>query len=359
MSIRYSVLRPASLDQALVEKWRAIQQGVPAFDSPYFCPEFTLLAGQVRDNSRVTVIEDGGEVVGFFPHERTLIGGGRPVGGPFSDFHGVLSGPDATWAATDLVRASALRAWDFDHLVSSGTQFEPYVQAHAISPRIHLHAGYEAYVKERRAAGSDYISKTEGLGRKLSREFGALEFTLHDTREDVLPQLFRWKSDQYKSSGLPDAFSVIWTRDLLGRIAATASEPFAGVCSSLRLDGRLLAVHMGMRSRGVLHYWFPAYEPAFSKFSVGILLLLRVAESISKISVHTIDLGKGEAQYKLRLMNAFQSISEGAVVASVLTSACRRLREFGEKQELRGGVGAICRYPMGAFRKIERWRRYR
>src|SRR6185295_7665314 len=98
--------------------------------------------------------------------------------------------------------------------------------------------------------------------------------------------------------GIPDGFSVPWTRALLRRVCSTRAGTFAGVCSTLRIGGRLAAVHVGMRHGALLHYWFPAYDAEFAKFSVGSILLLRIAEAAAAHGVDLVDLGKGTDPYK-------------------------------------------------------------
>jgi CelD/BcsL family acetyltransferase involved in cellulose biosynthesis len=354
----YRLIGARDLDAKLVGVWRGIQAGSSAFESPYFCPEFTRAVGDVRDDVRVAVIENDGQPVGFFPHQRTLLGMGKPVGGPLSDFHGVIATPGSEWDPDTLVRAAGLSVWAFDHLVGDVHRFESRVTARAASPRIDLGAGYKCYVQDRRKAGSDYIPKTEGLARKLGREFGSLDFTLHDPAPAPLEHLFRWKSEQYRRSGITDGFDVPWTRALLRRICTVQTEEFAGVCSALRVNGRIVAVHMGMRSRQVLHYWFPAYDPAFAKFSTGIILLLRMAEAAAGAGLRTIDLGKGDAPYKQRLMTGAAELAEGAVELPSLLASARRLRRAAEARAARGGIGALLRLPLRAVRRLERTRRF-
>ncbi|MCX5690838.1 MAG: GNAT family N-acetyltransferase, partial [Planctomycetota bacterium] len=65
--MRFQVINPADLDHGLIERWADLQQANAALSSPYFRPEFTLAVGRVRSDARVTVIEDGGRVVGFLP----------------------------------------------------------------------------------------------------------------------------------------------------------------------------------------------------------------------------------------------------------------------------------------------------
>ncbi len=359
MATRYRLIRPSELDAGLIERWHAVQQADTSFANPNFNPTFTQCAGRVRADARVVVIENDARVVGFFAFQTGALGLGRPIGGPLSDFHGVVAEPTAEWAADDLMRAARLAVWAFDHQVGGTRRFGPYVHSHAVSPQIDLSAGYVAYVQGRRAAGSDYIPKTEGLARKLGREFGAVEFTLHDASQNVFSTLTGWKSRQYRDAGTTDGFKVPWTSALLQQILATANPHFSGLCSTLRVDGRLVAGHIGMRSVTHLHYWFPVYDPEFAKFSSGIILLLRLAETLAAQGVTTIDLGKGESPYKQRLMTGHVELGEGAIERPSWLTALRRAARGAERLAQVEGAGALRRLPLRIVRRLERETKFR
>ena len=359
MSVRYRVIAGKELDAALLGAWRAIQSKNSVFASPYFCPEFTQLAGEVRDDVRVVVIEDDDRIAGFFPHQRTLLGMGKPVGGPLSDYHGVIADPGTNWEIEPLLRAAKLSVWSFNHLVDDTRKFDSHVQARTTSPQIDLSSGYAQYAQGRRDSGSDYIRKTEGLARKLGREAGELRFTLHESGSEAIRQLIRWKSVQYREGRLPDVFAIPWTGDLLNRIARTQSVDFAGVCSVLRVGDRMVAIHFGMRSAHVLHYWFPAYDPEFAKFSTGIILLLRMAEALAGTGLRTIDLGEGKSQYKERLMTGEVPLQKGSVELPSLLATARRMQRVAEAYTAGSGMPTFFRMPFRAIRRIERTLKYR
>jgi CelD/BcsL family acetyltransferase involved in cellulose biosynthesis len=359
MSVGYRVIKPTELDGTLIQAWRSILSKRDAFSSPYFCPEFTQLVGDVRDGVRVAVIENDGRPVGFLPYERRGWGSGWPVGGPLSDYHGVITESECEWDPADLLRAANLSAWTFDHLIGDTEKFERYASARAISPRIDLSQGYKQYVQARRDAGSDYIVKTEGLARKLGREAGKLSFALDEDGSEVLEHLIRWKSQQYRQASIPDAFAVSWTCELLGRIAQTRTAEFAGLRSVLRAGDRIVAVHVGMRSRDELHYWFPAYDPDFAKYSVGIILLLRIAEALASTSIAAIDLGKGDSQYKRRLMTGSREVLEGTIELRSMLSRARQVRRLAEAREARGALPGVLRLPLRAIRRLNRIQKFR
>ena len=116
---------------------------------------------------------------------------------------------------------------------------------------------------------------------------------------------------------------------------------------------------MGMRSAHVLHYWFPAYDPEFAKFSTGIILLLRMAEALAAMGVRTIDLGEGKSQYKERLMTGEVALQKGSVELPSLLATARQMQRMAEAHAARSGMPAIFTLPLRAIRRIERTLKYR
>jgi len=312
MSANYHVINAQELGPSLLAAWRSIQSARGVFASPYFCPEFVQAVAAVREDVRIVVIEDAGRPVGFFPHQRAGWSFGRPVGGALSDYHGVIAEQASPWTVRELMRAARLSVWSFDHLVDADGKFDPYVKARSASPQMDLRITREM---------PDFARKE----RKLAREAGGLDFSLHERSEVALERLIEWKRAQYRRTGVIDAFAAGWTVALLRRIMALQGESFAGVCSVLRAGGEIVAVHAGMRSREVLHWWFPAYDPAFAGYSPGILLLLRIAQAAAAAGIRTLDLGKGDSRYKRSLMNRAAPLVEGCVALPSLLATARGL----------------------------------
>src|SRR4030095_7972739 len=93
-----------------------------------------------------------------------------------------------------------------------------------------------------------------------------------------------------------------------------------------------------MHSRFIWHYWFPAYDPQFARYSPGLILLLKMAEHAPHIGLRTIDLGTGLTLYKRRLMNASISVAEGSVERASLLSFLRGTRRKAKRLGLVWGT---------------------
>lgn len=137
---------------------------------------------------------------------------------------------------------------------------------------------------------------------------------MHDERDpEALRTLMDWKSAQYRRTGRSDRFAHPWITHLVQQLFHTRSEQFAGILSVLYADGRPVAGHFGLRSGRVLACWFPAYDPAFSKYSPGLILHLRMAEAAAADGIAYLDLGRGQKEYKDSLKTRELAVSEGWV----------------------------------------------
>jgi CelD/BcsL family acetyltransferase involved in cellulose biosynthesis len=328
---RVQVIPGQALDSALLDDWRAVQQSNPALQNPCFAPEFTQAVATARNDVEVGIVEEHGKVIAIFPFQRKAGGRAIPVGGIVSDYQGLICRPDFSCDPRALLKACGLISWDFDRLLATQQPFKPFHKLCEPSALIDLSQGYEAYVAERRAAGTEQIKKCMNLMRRLELEVGPIRFVPRSPDPSALTKVLAWKSQQYRKTGWRDLFALKWGRSLVEQIRATQSESFAGMLSLLYAGENLVAGHLGMRSRSVWHYWFPAYDPRFAKYSPGLILLLKMAEHAPQIGLRTIDLGTGLTLYKRRLMNASISVAEGSVERPSWLSFLRAARRKAKR----------------------------
>jgi CelD/BcsL family acetyltransferase involved in cellulose biosynthesis len=150
--------------------------------------------------------------------------------------------------------------------------------------------------------------------RRLQEDHGPVKFVAQSYDEAAFMSLLDWKSAQYRRTGAPNIIALPWVTSVLRDIhLRRANSDFEGMLSLLYAGDRLTAAHLGMKSGGVWHHWFPAYDPEFSYYSPGLLLLLKMVEHSSSIGVHTIDMSVGLFEQKKRFMNASTKVASGSI----------------------------------------------
>ena len=353
------VLRPTSLTPEQWELWSEIQAAEPALDSPYFRPEFTHAVAQVRPDVEIAVLSEEGRTVGFFPFQRGPLNIGKPVAGKLSDYHGVIAREETVVDVLDLLRSCRLAGWDFEHLITTQPSFEPFVSTCGTSPYLDLSRGFDVYATERRAAGSDEIKQISRKLRKCEREQGPVSFEMNCGDASVLELLFRWKSAQFRQSGLADIFAFPWTGDLLKSIFHSPGEHFSALLSVVRLGERPISILYSLRAAGVVHAWIFAYDRELGQYSPGSILLLKMAEQAEQNGITKIDLGKGTERYKLSLASAATPLWEGTAGQSSpalwLRGGWRAARDLVNRSPLR----EFSKIPGEAIRPLREWFAFR
>jgi len=340
--MKVSHVRADALAPEELKGWSRLQQISPDLASPFFCPEYTQVVAAVQAGVYVGILRENDRVVGFFPFQRTGLPIARAVGVPLTDYQGIVAEPDLCYNAQDVLHGCGLAIWDFDYVPRSQTPFEPYQRLELESPILDLSRGYEAYLSSKYRSDSE-IAGLMRKSRKLAREVGPLCFVEHVPDIVTLRRLMQWKSDQYRRTGVPDVFSSAWTRSVIEKTFAIQSGTFAGMLSVLYAGDHIVAMHYGIRSSRVWHWWFPVYNPQYAAYSPGLILLLKMAESAASLGLAAIDFGHTRrVTYKQRFTNGSIPLWGGSVELPSLFTAARRIR----LQYLRPAAAALRRLSM-------------
>ncbi|BCY11895.1 GNAT family N-acetyltransferase [Actinoplanes sp. L3-i22] len=334
--MKISVVRPDELGPAELTAWRQFQKDRPELQNPFLAPEFSVAVARQRPTARVAVLEDADGIAGFFPFEVRNRVIGVPIGFGITDCQGMVARNGFAVDPMALLKACKLPVWEFDHLMAA--QFSGFHTSTMPSPLMNLGDGYPAYVEDRNKSG-DVVKQTLRKQRKMVREVGDERFVWDDRDPAGLAALRDWKSAQYLRTQQYDRFSTPWISGVLEELQASANDDCRAVVSTIYAGDRPVAAHLGLRSQSVLAYWFPSYDMDLSKYSAGILLCLRMAESGAADGIRQIDLGKSEALYKTRLMNDETPVAAGRVGRSWSVTTARRTQTAVSRSLKQGALG--------------------
>ena len=313
------LLSGAGLDPAVRDAWYKLQAQSPHLASPFFSPAWVECVAAARDDVQVAVIEQGGEVHGILPFQKRGLEA-RPAGGPLCDFQGLIGRVPAGYDLADVLARAGIGVWSYDHLLLAKDAAEEGLMLD--SPYMDLSDGLNAYAEERRAAGSKQIRQIQRKLRKLEREVGELRFEWEISDGSALASLFEWKASYYARMGTTDRFAHDWIREVISNVLSSRESGCYGLLSGLWAGDRLLAVHMGMRSESVFHYWFPTYDPEYGRYSPGLGLLLEMAGRCCEEGIVRLDLGRGDERYKSSMASDSLPIAEGALTARSIAGRC-------------------------------------
>jgi len=340
-----------TLSPELFELWEELHGAAEGLSGPFLHPAYARTAGQVRDDVEVGVITLEDEVVGFLPFQRSRFNVGGAVGARLCDVSGAIVRSGVTWNPEALVIGAGLRTLRLRGVPVSMTDFHRFQRGGVAAPVLDLSDGFEAYRKGRIESGSSMISQIERKGRGLARDIGPWRFEWHTNDDSVLDTLLSWKAAQRRETRTPNILDLDWARAFIERLRRLDDEGFSGVLSALWAGDTLAAVHFGIRTRRVLHYWIPAYNHELARYSPGLLTLMELARAAAERGIQRIDLGTGEERYKLRAASGSVELAVASVSTSATFRAVNNAIDHARAWSQDSKIGAIMR---AAGRRVTR-----
>ncbi|HET9691969.1 MAG TPA: GNAT family N-acetyltransferase [Acidimicrobiales bacterium] len=208
--------------------------------------------------------------------------------------------------AGELLRSMGAGVVRFDHLDRADVA-RLGGRPRAVRPSwlIEVPHGFDTYAAVQCSAHKRFASQLR-KHRKLHREHEVVVVT--DDRDPRSVELLRrWKSAQYRRTSRRDRFAVPWIDRLVRDLLVRHDGHVRAELASLRVDGQVVAVHLGLRRGGRLVSWFPAYDPAAAALSPGSALFFSLAATHGN---RIIDLGKGDEAFKQAMANATETVAE-------------------------------------------------
>jgi CelD/BcsL family acetyltransferase involved in cellulose biosynthesis len=338
----------AELTSADLDRWRSLRAADPRLDSPYFDPAFA--AAVQASGVEVTIALDGrGEELDVLlacQREGSVL---RPVGWPGADFQGPVLAAGASFDPRALL-VQGVRAVEFDHWLLPSAGLEPWVDTTASSPYVEVAGGLAAYLARASRTGKDNIAQARRRTAKAAREVGTVRFEAQSTDIAALGWLIGRKREQYAATGARDHFASPTRRALLERLLGTREPGCAGVLSTLHFGDALVAAHFGIRSRGVLHWWFPVYDRTFAPFAPGWIMLRELVVAAPELGLERIDLGRGDDEYKRRACTGAVEVAAGVVTGSSARLVGHRARRVLVDRAKSSSLAPLLRRAVHAHR---------
>jgi CelD/BcsL family acetyltransferase involved in cellulose biosynthesis len=296
--MRAEVIRLAELPDDLREKWCSAQAANPGLQGPCFRPELFTAVGQLRRETYVAVLEDGTALPAFLPFRKHRL---WPLAKavPLTEYQAIIGAASQRWDVPRVLHAFGLSGWDFDHLVGRES-LEPEADPcrPGASPRICLLNGLEPYLASLKQGGKS-LKHLAARQRELVRDLGPLRLDLESRDLSVLHKILEWKAQRFNR----DRPLASWIPAVLERLYQESRPPHSGILSALYAGDHLVAAHFGLRCQGILHYWFPGFNPDFPRYSPGGVLLHQLVAQLDTLGCRIMDLGAGGERYKKYFAN--------------------------------------------------------
>jgi CelD/BcsL family acetyltransferase involved in cellulose biosynthesis len=295
--LQVDILSPQDLSGRDREAWQAFRKATPAFHSPLLGPDFAEIVAEVRTDTAVAVWRRKGRAIGFLAHHRRPAGLARPVGAPWSDYHALITAPGERLAAAEALRLAGISAFRFGGLLDPYGLFEAAQAEDAETYRIAFEDSGEAYWETLRGQSPKRFKNLRRLEHKLEREIGT-PVLARDTDATAFEALLDWKREQFRRTGLHDVLQPSWSHLLMQRLFRKRNGSLQGLLLTLRVEGRPIAAHFGVREGEAYHPWIAAFDPALAAYSPGQTFLSAAIRAMPSLGLKTYDLSAGADHYK-------------------------------------------------------------
>lgn len=344
-----------NLSPEMLARWEMVRKEFPADPTvhqkhPFLAPRFASAVDAARGDVLVavafsrpvasTVTLDVEQAIGFLPFHR--IGRiGLPVGRFLNDAQSVIGLATAQIDWSHWMRACEVTAFELHAIVNTEASWISSYRLHEVKAfRADFDGDSSAFLRKLEREHRT-IGKQRQKTRKLAREIGPLRLEIDCRCPKVLEQAIAWKRAQYERTHILDLFLPDWTRRLLevlhesetqsdsrtSDMTSFAEQPLRGLLSVLWAGDHLVAAHIGMIERGQLHYWFPTYDPAYSRCSPGTALFTEIVRAATDHGIDAIDMGYGEQPYKQKQTDTTYRVALGIITDSKWLRTKYRLKQ--------------------------------
>lgn len=312
-------VRPQELSEAEVAAWEHLSATEPHLASPFLSVHYARAVAASGIDVRICVLYAGSQVRGFLPYQVRnrmfgWLGAAEPVGAEMTDYVGLVAAPGLRVTPAELLKLARLNYLSFTHLDESQLGYGLTAEQPRTGLRIRLDQGAAQPLEALLAEKHKYRKDTERRARQVVKEVGPIRFVLDATeqRHELIDQLIERKRGQYHRTKAPDALQDPWKAKLLHALRELQLPSCRGLLSTMSAGDEWLAIHFGIIGHGVLQYWLPVYNPAFSKYAPGRLLIHHIIEASAAAAIHTIDRGEGDTASKRELANEEHKFLRGA-----------------------------------------------
>jgi CelD/BcsL family acetyltransferase involved in cellulose biosynthesis len=290
-------LCPHELAAADEARWTAFVAARDDLTGPYFDVRYVKAIAVAVPCAGIARIRDGDEVVAYFPYQlRSRVM--QPLGAPLSDYHGLIAAPGTTIDFDALLRAAGAHRLEFQGWIGAA----PAGEAVSLRRRVaDVRQGYDAWWQAQDYEHHKFFKNIGRCQRNVEKDFGGFAFSWERVTPEVMDWVLTRKREQYRESGMHDVFGCGWTRAMLDALAVADADGYGLRAGVFRYDGNVVAAEIGLMGGGEVHLWFPSYDPAYYRYSVGILLAVAIIRTAAELGLKRVDFGTGGEDYKAPL----------------------------------------------------------
>ena len=324
-----------SLDEGLKTQLRELRDGQPVYDSPFFDIDFAEIVSRMRRDVRIALAFDGEALRGYWALHVRPGKWARPIGAPFSDWHGpVMQAGFEGLSAQEFLAKAGLKGM-------TASSFKPTSFASSAKSQIsasgvaYMPCGAEAYLASMKSLHNKHYKNLRRAERMIERDFERVVYTMDDPSLENFNWLMKAKSAQYRRTGRHDVLGPAWVKAMMETLRTERFARLRGRLSTLSFDGQLVAAEFNLLSDKIVHGWITVYDPDFARYSPGHMLMKRIICDMENTGHEMCDVGTDTNAYR-KYYESFQQPVQNIIFETgrgprLFLGSWRRLERSGPK----------------------------
>lgn len=335
--MNYSVIRKSI--SKITEKellcWRSLLASSVSSAQIFSSPEFCTAVDKVQGGVQIIMLKEGESVKLVLPVQKDrgvggLLGAFSQVGLGISDFFDMVSDEREQYNIAKIFEKAGVRSLYYTHAPSRIKSAYLPLKISGATYRIVTSDPSANIWEVAQKTNPTYWGDAARKLRRLEKELGLIEFSWHEDSQDNFNLLVEAKLAQYAATGHPNApLFNRGTQQILKYLLSSNNDNCKGLMSVLRAGDRVLALHLGLKTKTHLHNWFPVYINAYARHSPGKVLFMQILKNSKINGVTSFDFGEGLADYKIAAANEVEELGRGLLKIGILgeiSAVPRRLR---------------------------------
>ena len=296
--VRVECLSYDALGDQLRRDLVAMRDRQAIYDSPFFDLDFAGILATVRKDTRILVASDDEGVLGYWALHVRPDKWARPIGAPFSDWHGpVMRAEQTSLTPEKFLQLGGLRGMTVTALKPQSLSAQCGGEISACG-MVETPDGAGAYRSVMAGLHKKHFKNLRRVERRIEQDFENSALTMDDTSRDAFDWLMSLKQDQYLKTGKHNVLKPDWVRAMMDALRNRSFPRLRGRLSSLRFNGQLAAAEFDILSDKIVHGWITAYDQAYAKYSPGHILMLAVIGDMENTGHVSCDIGADDHAYK-------------------------------------------------------------
>ncbi len=323
--MRIELVKASEIEPAMWQAFAALRDADCLYDNPFFDPEFAQIAAEARSDVHVIIASEGDTLVAFWPVHCRGGDWARPVGGPFSDWHGPVRAKGCDISPMTLLEGAGLAGFTAFAMPTELSQMAEGTKTRCGANMTDLSAGWDVYRDNQQKLFPKHFKKIRRVSRNLEKDFTEIEYIMDDRCDKAFDWLIARKREQYQRTGRHDVLGPQWASDMLGRLRTHQGARMRGRLSTLRVDGKLAAAEFNLVSDRIVHGWITVYDADFAKYAPGFLLLHEMLRRMPMCGLSLYDSGPGLDHYKKYYTNFQIPMDSGIILPAGVSASPSRI----------------------------------